>query len=215
MDIDEFLTKVENGEKIDFEKPKSHVDEIIEDLNKPDMDKIAAADKVIHELGNYEEKLKNNFTYAQANINRIKQLLLDIRNRMNSNELITAKNIFATIGDIFELISDDYLEEKNDLRKDMTGIESQLLTKLADFYKKDFERKRRIILMSMSQAKQFLKDKNVEGAVKEYRRCQQIYYSLPDGFIIQKIEIYEEIIELYKEVLISAQINNLENKLVI
>ncbi len=215
MDIDEFLTKVENGEKIELEKPKSQVDEIIENLNKPDMDKIAAADKVIYELRNYENKLKTNFTYAQSNINRIKQLLLDIRNKINANDIISARNIFLTIADIFEMISEDYLEEKNDLKKDMAGIEALLLTKVSEFNKKDFERKKRIILMSMTQAKQYIKEKNVEGAVKEYRRCQEIYNALPEGFLTLKIEIYEQIIELYKEVLISAQINNLQNKLII
>lgn len=214
MEIDEFLNKIENGESVELEKPKPIIDQIAEQLNNEDNDKIAISDKVIAELKKYSEKLNEEKLANETIITKIKQQLLNIRNNINSNNLIIAKSSFQEISNLYEMIPEDFSNERLELKKDIASMESILTSKLLEFYTKDFERKKRIILMSIEQARRFAREKNIEGAIREYRRCQEVYHSLSEGFLQRKVDLYEQIVELYKEIIIAAQISNLQNKLV-
>jgi hypothetical protein len=213
MEIDEFLDKVERGEKIDVQKPKTLIEEVLDDMAKKDMDKIAVCDKLMSELKKNLERINEDSSSAQVKINNIKELLLEIRNKIAQNDILVAKEIHHQITDIFDIIPDDFSELKNELKKDISAIEATLIPKIVEFQKKDFERKKNIIMISTNNARKFVKDKQLSSALNEYRRCQELYHSLPEGFMKEKIEIYITIVELYKELLILAQISNLQNQL--
>ncbi len=213
MEIDEFLDKVERGEAIEPEKPKTEIDLLAEKMNERGADKIAVSDKIISSLKEHAEKLKKDWSLAESKVSRIKELLLEMRNSLSKEDVIPAKKAHSEIMELFELIPPDFKEEKEMVKKDICSMEASLLQRSIEFDRKDYDRKKRIILMSMAQAKKLVQEKKVEAAINEYRRCQDVYHSLPEGFSIEKTELYERIVELYKDIIIAAQISSLENRL--
>jgi len=151
------------------------------------------------ELENKKKLIKQNITKA----------LRELENKNHEN----ATKLYSEISDMRSSLSDNHLEEKLNLNREIfqlyEKIHNQLESKFIINFKESISKIEDFLRNSFSN----LEKGHIEEAKKEYLEALNTYKDLPNGFLSKKIELGNQFLALYKDLSINAQIKILEQQL--
>ncbi len=228
MDVDEFLDKeIQSGKKVDTgEKPaaievtkeeKDSVKHYFELWSKISEQKFKWDNALYAELNKSAEKIRGKLDKLLPTIGRekniIKQLIDKAFNELERGKYESATRLYSEISDMKNSLPDFLLEEKKELNKEIFQLYEKLHDQIDSKFIKDFNE-------SIAKVDGLLKNSfsssrigRVEAAKNFYENALEIYRTLPNGFLAQKLELGKGLLTLYKELSIQSQINKLQLQL--
>jgi len=227
MDIDEFLDKeiqVEKKEEkeedaaIEITKEEKDVVKHYFDLwNKVSEAKFKWDNDLYAELNKVGNTVKEKLGKLVPSIGReksiIKQLIDKAINELERGKYESATRLYSEISDMKNNLPDFLLEQKKELNKDIFQLYEKLHDKIDSKFINDFNESIAKVDGFIKNSFSSLKIGRLEAAKNFYEEALEVYKSLPNGFLVQKIELGNGLLALYKELSIHAQIGNLQQQL--
>ena len=158
----------------------------------------------------YEDALKNKEKYFLKDIGTkskmIRERLRKISDSMRKNDMEAAVNAYAEVRSIFAGLPAGFMKEKAALQHEILPVYEQLLVVYKDEVYELTTRKTGEIKQLLAVMHQHLASNSIGLAETAYRQMQQIYDSLPNGFLTEKTEIQEEMLKSYEELISKSEI---------
>ena len=132
--------------------------------------------------------------------NKILVSLKDVAELTKLNRLDESIKIYQSIRELFALLPEGFLQEKNNLQVKIMEVHNRLLAiKTRNSYN-DMTNKAIQIEQLLSKVDEFTKANNLIAANQIYEQIEEIYKNLPAGFIQKKTELQNKILERSKEI---------------
>ena len=228
MNVDEFLDKeIQAEKKEDIEKrpvpievtkeERDIIKHYFELWNKVSEVKFKWDNELYTELNKSAKKVKDRIDKLLPTIKRekgiIKQLIEKAVSELERGKYESATRLYSEISDMRNSIPDFLLEEKKELNKEIFQLYEKLHDKIDSKFINDFNdsivKVENLIRNSFSS----LRIGRLEPAKDFYENALEVYITLPNGFLAQKIELGEGLLTLYKELSLHLQIKKLQQQL--
>jgi hypothetical protein len=158
--------------------------------------------------------LNTLYSETREKINIIRDLITRIRKDLKEKRNESALSAYSEIIDIYNEIPSQFSVEKRQLYlNEILPLYRELRYDVDGIVSKNFNTKVYQINNLIRSTRVELQKKNVQAAVKFYKNCLDCYNALPSGFFLRKIELGNRILELYKELTIILQIEDLKSRL--
>ncbi len=147
-------------------------------------------------------------------ISEIRQLIDSTKQDLNDGNEQEAVNNYNKIDEEYHMIPNLFINEKKDFYiKEVLPLYSQLINKTEEKFSsklKEIESRIKVLVMSIKKS---IKKGNNEQALHDYSECISLFNSLPEGYLVKKISLAGDILEIYKETSIIHEIKELNSKL--
>lgn len=228
MDIDEFLDKEIQSEKkedteekpVAIEVTKEETDSVKHyfDLwSKISEQKFKWDNALYAELNKSAEKVSEKLDKLLPTVERekkiIKQLIDKAFNELERGKYESATRLYSEISDMKNSFPDFLLEEKKELNKEIFQLYEKLHDQIDSKFIKDFNESIAKVDSLLKNSFSSIKIGRVEAAKNFYENALEIYRTLPNGFLAQKLELGKGLLTLYKELSIQSQISKLQLQL--
>ena len=110
-------------------------------------------------------------------------------------------------------LPDFLIEEKNELNKEIFQLYEKLHDNIDSKFINDFNDSIVKVSSLIKNSFSSLKIGRIEAAKNFYEDALEVYKSLPNGFLVQKLELGGGLLTLYKELSIHSQIKKLQHQL--
>ncbi len=235
MDIDEFLDKELQSEKIAeakekvekaAEKPemeevsnekKDSVRRFLDLWNKISEAKFKWDEKLYKEINEAGESVKRELESITLTVGRqkkvIKRLVGKALNEIENKNYDTAAKLYSEISDMRDKIPEFMLEEKKDLNNEIFVLYEKLHNNIDTKFIKDFKESLLEVDNFINESGSAMGTGDIEKAKLLYEKALESYRTLPNGFLQKKIELGSKLLGLYKELSIRTQIYGLQEQL--
>ena len=168
-------------------------------------------------LSNINEELTAQLSNLMAETDKktqmIENLLGKSENYLNEGKLEVADELYKQIKQFFQQLPDVFSEKKLRLENKILNFFSRLSIENSKKIITDFERKKSEINSLLDQAFKEVEQTRLDLARKRYIKINQLYGTLPEGFIYEKLMMYKRILRLYNEAELSLEIKELSSEL--
>ena len=232
MDIDEFLDKelqtespIEKKENIESKpKPvevtkeeKDIVKHYFELWNKVFEEKFKWDGELFIELNKSAKKVKENLDNLLPTIERkkdiVKQLIEKAFNELEKGDYESATRLYSEISDMRNSLPDFLLEERKEFNREIFQLYERLHDKVDSKFINDSNESIAKIGNLTKNSFSSLSIGKLEAAKDFYEKALELYRTLPNGFLAQKIELGDGLLALYKELSLYSQIIKLQQQL--
>lgn len=169
------------------------------------------------ELNKIGTEIKNEISRLSSEIeskkNTIKELIYKSGRELENKRYAEALKLYHEVIRTRDSLPDFLLEDKNEINDKIIKLYEKLHkdidSKFISDFKKSIEEIKNIIIKSHAS----LDNGDMENAKNFYETAFQAYISLPNGFLLEKIDIGNHILGLYKKLSINKQIVTLQQQL--
>ncbi|MBI5389609.1 hypothetical protein HZB01_04490 [Candidatus Woesearchaeota archaeon] len=140
-------------------------------------------------------------THDRRNITGIKFLLEEAYEHLQKREFEQAKDKYAQIRKVYQELPNSYLEEGHDINQKLVKLNKDLATTMESVFAEEVHDKYDKILELLEIAGNCIKENKVNAAAVTYNEIKKLYASLPNAFIEKKIELQNQILEVYHELI--------------
>jgi hypothetical protein len=198
---------IEENKLHEAEKLFSKIELIFSNLPKGFLDmKINLENLIVSlhsELINVE---KDDFVKRfNENKEKINKLIIKINDALLNSDLKTIKSIYDEILNLFNNLPEGFLQERIEIQRKISAINEHLLFKEKELKESEFKEKVMKINIIYEEVEQFISSDDFEGAFLKLSELNDIFDTIPNGFIEQKSELENKILNLSKKVLILEQ----------
>ena len=124
-----------------------------------------------------------------------------------------ALKIYAEAKEVYSELPDYFIERKREVQNRLFDFYRGMKGLMEKGSAKKFKRGMDELKKQAEIVKQFIAKQQIDKTVDAYNRCVLIYNQLPDGFLSDKARMYGELLKLYEEMNIKAEILGLQEKL--
>jgi len=243
MDIDEFLDKETQGAKkedkemvitqpyAEFKdaKPSGFPDAgktgSLEALEKNYLgmwdriskDNLGWSSSLYADIAKTGDEIKKALSLMSSKINgekiSIKRLIGSAKNALERKNYGEALRLYSDIISIRNGMPNAFFEEKRELNREILPFYARLSEQIDIKFIEDFNYSAAKADSLISSSFSGIGKNNIADAKSFYQEALEIYKSLPQGFLMRKIELGSRLIALYKELSILMQIENLQHQL--
>jgi len=161
------------------------------------------------------DSLSNLYQKTTAKIKTILTLIAKARISLRQGNNGAALTDYSQIINLYNKIPDAFLGEKRKIYiREIVPFHKELRENIEKNFFRSLSSELFQINNLINSTKTELLRGNVKEAAKFYTYCLNSYNALPNGFFLQKIELSNKILELYKELTIILEISNLKSKLI-
>ena len=156
-----------------------------------------------------------NRVYSEASKKKIlaQDLLDKSKQNIAQGNHQAALNLYSELTDIHNDMPAFLYEEKRKMHNEILQLYIELREKIDSIFLNKFNASLSRIKQMINDAASGLKSADLSNAKSTYLDIVKIYNNLPAGFLSEKISIAEDILELYKEISITLEIDELESQL--
>ena len=129
---------------------------------------------------------------------------------LTNGNVAEAKKVYEEASVVHRNIPDDYFEQKSLLGDRLMELYKQINTSLLRLLSSKALEVSKHIEELISNAKIYISQNNFNGAADIYKRCVDIIDKVPQSFLKQRLELYNELFNLYKQINIKADIKRLQ-----
>ena len=169
------------------------------------------------ELNKAENKVKGELNTLSSAVKRkktaIKQLISKAISELKNKNYEAATLLYSKITDIRNTLPGFFIEEKQELNKEIFQLYDKLHDEVDSKFINDFNKSIAKISGLISNSFASIKIGQTGAAKKFYEDALDTYKTLPNGFLCQKIDLGNGLLELYKELSINTQIRDLRGQL--
>ena len=162
-------------------------------------------------------EIKKTLSIMPSRINNektnIRRLIGSAKNELKSKNYGEALKLYSQIITMRNNIPDTFFEEKKELNREILPFYAELAEQIDMKFARDFNDSAAKANSLVSGSFSSIGKNDIMNARKSYEEALEIYKSLPQGFLVQKIEIGNRLIALYKELSIMIQIETLKQQL--
>jgi len=116
-----------------------------------------------------------------------------------------AVELYNQIKTTYDSMPDGFYGEKTKLAEGILKFFQRLSSITNQLNEKDMQVKTRQILGLVLNIESFIAKGNIENAIATYGDLKQIYSSLPPGFLDQKLDIQEKMINIYRQLMVDKK----------
>jgi predicted ArsR family transcriptional regulator len=145
-------------------------------------------------------QFKNLIPEKMQNESEIKELLSKAYDMIKAGDFDEVKTLYQTIQQKYILMPDEYRNRMDMLKGELISLNQELTQKVKEKYSVDVRQGEEKINHLIEDALKQLEEKQLEESIKIFNKIKDIYYSLPDGFVQQKIVLNEKILETYNTI---------------
>jgi len=169
------------------------------------------------ELEDINKKLIEIMEQEIQNMNRqeaaIKELLQKAEAYLKKWQVEEANNLYKEIKILFNKLPAVLDEKKYRLENEILNFYSRLTVSLTAKRIEEFERIKGLLENASKEALKAVERKDIQYARKLYVNMNNLFNSLPEGFVYEKILLYRKILEIYKETELETEIGVLSQQL--
>lgn len=137
--------------------------------------------------------LQNKTKEIHSNLNKIK-------NSMMKGKIAESIDIYQKVREIFATLPQGFLPEKTDLQNRILDVYRQILYNKTNAKTQEVTQKSKQIDDLLKTIPNFVAKNDIGSANRVYEQVEQIYKSLPEGFLIQKSELQNKILKMSEEI---------------
>jgi len=156
-------------------------------------------------------KEKNSNLKMEAIVRKINGMVAQAEGLISKNDPVEASKIYLRIGEEFKRIPDGFIVEKSIVEDKVLELGEKTLSKEKDFFQDEMLKKSENIVNSLKVAKKYIQNNQMDLANELFLEISKTFNTLPSGFLKQKGEIHNQILNVYKGILMSSDAKLLEN----
>ena len=119
---------------------------------------------------------------------------------MEKGDYDEAKRLYQSLEERYNNMPSDYQKRMNVLKEELIRLNSKLTENVKVKYTHDMKKGKEVIHSFMRSALHNLEQKHLAKAIQDFNKVKEIYYRLPDGYVDEKIELNEEILDAYGKI---------------
>lgn len=180
-------------------------------------DKFGWSSSLYADIAKTGDEIKKTLSIMSSKMNTekmsIRKLIGSAKNALERKNYGEALKLYSDIISMRNDMPDAFFEEKKELNREILPFYAKLAEQIDIKFIEDFND-------SAAKADSLIRDSfsgieknNIADSKKFYEGALEIYKSLPQGFLMRKIELGNRLIALYKELSILMQIENLQQQL--
>ncbi|MFH0867750.1 MAG: hypothetical protein V1831_00390 [Candidatus Woesearchaeota archaeon] len=226
MDVDEFLdkeTQIEKKEEIDEKaiqipkEDKENIKNYFEIWNKISEAKFKWDSELYAEVSKAGEDIEKKSGKLLSTIERekstIKRLIGKVVEELKNKNYDSATKLYSEISDIRNNFPEFFLEERKEINKEIFRLYEKLHDEIDLKFINDFKSSIAQVDDFISSSYSSLDAGDADKAKLLYGKALEIYKDLPNGFLSRKMELGTWLLNLYKDLSIRTQIENLQQQL--
>jgi hypothetical protein len=137
---------------------------------------------------------------TEKNIGRVYELLGRVQDYVNQGKIDLAQQLFTETESIYNGMASIIPDKKMKLEHDMAGVRVALNSRLGMVAASDFQAKFKNIHAMLTYAFELIKRGQVVEAGAMYTKINELYDTLPSGFLYEKALLYQQILRLHQAV---------------
>jgi len=149
-------------------------------------------------------KTKISSESLRANSLKINELLVHIQEMVKRNEIERANRVYDAIISMYQKLPPGFLVEKTKLQERILKVSESIAVKLDELSSRSFTEKTRDIEKLNKLLQDYLKKKEFDLAHVVYEEIVGLYNHLPAGFMEKKTKLRNEVLNLYREILLGS-----------
>ncbi|MAE42206.1 hypothetical protein CMO93_00415 [Candidatus Woesearchaeota archaeon] len=143
----------------------------------------------------------------------IKELIKKANHELENKRHESALNLYSKIVDMRNKIPDSFVEEKKEFNDEIFRLYENLYGMIDAKFIKEFKASIAKIDALIKNSVSSIESNKIEDAEKFYEEALEMHKNLPRGFLLQKIDLGNALLALYKELSIHTQIKSLQEQL--
>lgn len=128
----------------------------------------------------------------------IKKLVADAITQLNSGNLSTANKINIEIQELLREIPDVFVEEKGEVKNEVTSFTVLLTKHLQKVARVEFQDKKKALEATIHDAYRYIEKSGGYLPYATFNDVNKMFMMLPDGFVYEKILLYIDILKLFR-----------------
>ncbi|MGM5485041.1 MAG: hypothetical protein ACQEP1_04180 [Nanobdellota archaeon] len=198
--IERIKKNIKASELDDAERDYKVIEEIYESIPEKFLDKkLDIENKIIdiHSLLVKYEKLQYT-KQIQKGKNDINLLLKEILASIKNGDIEKAESAYHNAKEIFSGLPKGFIGEKIRLQNNLFSVYQRLAMLKEKKYEKDFRQKYKKIISLLKEVNELTKESSFEKAFKKLETINELFDSLPEGFISYKNSLEARILQVSK-----------------
>ena len=163
----------------------------------------------------FSAMLNTTYDELKNQSNRINELIGRARSYLQAGKKEIALRAYAEIQKISNSVPNVFFEEKRRLQDQVSSFYSELTAAADAELVKKVSGMLHDINQKIEKINGLVSSNDVENASAEYLRCIEMYNQIPEGFLNSKNSVGIRILEVYKNLSVSAEISALQRHLII
>jgi len=151
---------------------------------------------------NFEKKFSAQVNTLSREVNKSFTILESLTKKA---EIKKAEKELKRAESLINKIPNEFLQVKSELETKMLTLNQELIRKKQEVYSVELQQKTTEILIHLNQADEYIKTNETENADKEYQQAKDVFKTLPEGFLEQKLALQSRLMSTYKNILLSDQ----------
>lgn len=201
-------------DKKEFSKLEKLYWEVQDKLAKVHIDKRMELYNRLIEINNHIiSRLGKLSSEADDKSRLIEKLLLKIEDLLKKNDNDSASKLYEEAEDVYNEFPEEFPEKKKLVMEKMLDVYRRLNAKIGNDAENRFKNISDRLIQLLHDANLHIKDKDIKFAEKAYSECFNLYNKLPDGFLIEKTRLHNELLKLNEEIEFIKDIVVLQNNL--
>jgi len=152
-----------------------------------------------------QEKLitkKKDIYFADLNYkySKISELLSKIKSYITLKKPELAVPLYQEAREIYGILPEGFLEQKTSIQTKLLSIHRELLSLKTSLDVNDMNRKSSEINQLLIKATQLSVANDIKGASQLYDEIEDIYRTLPDGFLLKKTDLQNRILKISSDI---------------
>lgn len=128
----------------------------------------------------------------------VKKLVADAIAQLNSGNISTANKINIEIQELLREIPDVFVEEKGEIKNEVTSFTVLLTRHLQKAAKVEFADKKKLLESTIFDAYRYIEKSGGYLPYATFNDVNKMFMMLPDGFVYEKIMLYIDILKLFR-----------------
>ncbi len=126
-------------------------------------------------------------------------LLQDITSLLNQGNIAEAKRLYKRAHELYRQLPASYLSERQDFEQQLIKLNTDLAVHVDRSAEAKTKENKAKIEGLLEQGKKHLKQGDWQLATKIYNEIKALHHSLPSGFVKEKTELAENVLEFYEQ----------------
>ena len=156
------------------------------------------------------EEMKKEF---EDNVSLLESLNKKLNSTIRGNKYDESIRLYAQLIGVYKNLPDEFSDKKILIYRTILNTRSSLNTLKYQFLEKDYISKKSKIINIISNMVRLINESRHEEALIQYEIAEKIYFSMPKGFLENKVQLFSDLLKKKNTAELSLQIKTLQNEL--